>query len=179
MSNYKHGNWYCKPANEAEAKEIVERAVACGAKNSARLVYDGHSYGVHKGIVGVYEDGTEYTIDELREKFPLPGEQQTGWNVEGLPPVGWHGECSSDKSDWYECVVLRDGFIAHSDTQLGKEFWRVDSIDGLSFRPLSSERERWVEQALNVLQKDPCAMPAQLMGMIYDAIKSGDLKAPD
>lgn len=130
-----------------------------------------------KAMLGI--DAIEYTITQVRQKFPLPGEQQTGWNVEGLPPVGWHGECSSDKSDWYECVVLRDGFIAHSDTQLGKEFWRVDSIDGLSFRPLSSERERWVEQALNVLQKDPCAMPAQLMGMIYDAIKSGTLPVPE
>lgn len=31
MSEYKHGNWFCKPANEAEAKEIMDRAVASGA----------------------------------------------------------------------------------------------------------------------------------------------------
>lgn len=190
MSNYKHGNWYCKPANESEAREIVERAGASGARLYETLGnWDWNDYGAwgvcfgrthtQKADFYIEIDAIEYTITQVRQKFPLPGEQQTGWNVEGLPPVGWHGECSSDKSDWYECVVLRDGFIAHSDTQIGKEFWRVDSIDGLSFRPLSSEREQWVEQALNVLQKDPCAMPAQLMGMIYDAIKSGTLPVPE
>lgn len=27
MSNYKHGDWYCKPANEAEAREILAPAM--------------------------------------------------------------------------------------------------------------------------------------------------------
>ena len=33
MSEYKHGDWYCVPANEEEAREIIERAVASGADN--------------------------------------------------------------------------------------------------------------------------------------------------
>ena len=179
MSNYEHGNWYCKPADEAEAKEIIERAVASGARNdygrngsSCRI-----PYGVAYGCVdcGVTE-GTEYTIEQVREKFPLPGEQ-TKWNGEGLPPIGTicASKCPSGMTVVGEILKHHsDGVCALflSDDEF-TVFWQKE------FQPLRNERESWVEQALGVLQKDPCALPSQFVGMIYDAIQSGELKMPE
>ena len=188
---YKHGDWFCKPASEAEAREIIERAVASGAVNT--MQYNGNTprcdfYGVRNGVVHATDSGygpeckpeygPEYTIAELRQKFPLPGEQQQ-WNGEGLPPVGWHGECSSDKHGWFECVVLPDGFIAYTAND---KWWQVDDGNGvaLEFRPLRTERERFViaaQKYFNEECSEVCPAESTLLG-IYDALKSGELKAP-
>lgn len=89
MNNYKHGDWYCKPANEAEAKEIVERALASGA-GLFDSVGDGPDdsrwdlceyWGVLRGYTTIfhivnYSSNTLYTIEQVREKFPLLSELQ-------------------------------------------------------------------------------------------------------
>ena len=142
MSEYKHGNWFCKPANEAEAKEIMDRAVASGAKMLIRWSPDDKAFGVYDGVVSWDEEvGTRYTISKLREKFPLPGEDvKTGWSSEGFPTVGWHGECSSDKHEWFECVVLPDGLIACANKN--GRWWQIYSCEllALQFRQLRTER---------------------------------------
>lgn len=84
---YEHGNWFCKPANEAEAREIIERAVASGAKNRYDLEGDqlnSRYYGVYGGILTLkhrvyWTDaiGTEYTMQQVRQKFLLPGERES------------------------------------------------------------------------------------------------------
>lgn len=180
---YKYGDWYCKPANEAESKEIIERAVSSGARNiygrkgsSSRI-----PYGVVNGCLDCRViEGTEYTIEQVRKLFPLPGEQ-TKWDGEGLPPVGTVCE------HWWGGVYDDDvEIVQYRRNGNHVVFWRInkDCVDGAEiptaeFRPLRSEREHWVEQSLKVLQKDPCALPSQLMGMIYDAIQSGELKSPE
>lgn len=89
MSGYKHGNWYCKPANEAEAKEIIARALVSGASHTDRIgkntcypnVYE-WDYFQYWGVFGGYTcgnsdsffkdyAGVEYTIAQVREKFPI------------------------------------------------------------------------------------------------------------
>ena len=87
--NYKHGDWYCKPANEAEAKEVIERAVVSGAKLHEFVhhsedfhdngygwnmyphwgVYNGHT---HTTDAAAFDAVTVYTIMQVRELFPLP-----------------------------------------------------------------------------------------------------------
>ncbi len=178
---YKHGNWFCKPANEAEAKEIIERAVASGdVDNNRYWAFDAECYGVYNGVVGAYDAGAEYTIEQVREKFLLPGEQKQ-WILDGLPPVGWHGECTwLAEPEWFECFVLPDGFVAHrSRTDLG---WVTGNAHLFQFRPIRRERERWVEKAAIALHKDAVLTTEQASyaaGSIYDAIESGDLKAPE
>lgn len=82
MSNYKHGDWYCDPANEAEAREIIERALASGAElyESVGINYYWNSFigwGVEGGRTLTSDDWRKakpYTIEQVREKFPLPNE---------------------------------------------------------------------------------------------------------
>lgn len=191
MSEYKHGNWFCKPASQTEAREIIERAEESGAANRRGWSGNGTAYrcyGVKNGLVFYgskreWVDATEYTIEQLREKFPLPGKlTNTGWEGESQPPVGWYGECSPDEIKWYECMVLPDGFIAYSYTLYEKKYWGVDEIDGLIFRPICGERNRWIESAAVSAHKDAVLTPEQCSyaaSVIYDAIKSGDLKAPE
>lgn len=87
MSKYKHGDWYCKPASEAETLEIIKRALVNGVKIGDSIddgigllkwnVYP--HWGVKNGYIdtGYYDWHTYdaiYTIEQVREKFPLPHE---------------------------------------------------------------------------------------------------------
>lgn len=203
MSNYKYGDWYCKPASEKEAKEIIERALVSGAIRSETTVlfhwdsYD--AWGVMSGrtcteteISYRHAGATEYTIEELRQKFPLPSEKTNiEWNGEGLPPVGTvcdakipHRQSGELTHLWVKVVV-----IAHHEIK-GKIYSWVAAHDGfyppgeLEFRPLRTERERWVGAACAVFH-GRCMHDysgqhfVEAMGAVYDAIKSGKIKAPE
>lgn len=195
MNEYKYGNWYCKPANEAEAREIVERAVLNGAVRDECVgdlqwddcdawgVVDGRTYTGGIGHAGQSFYGkTQYTITELRQKFPLPGDsvEAEQWNGEGLPPVGWHGECTwGAKSTWHECVVC-PSVIAYKNI-CGRWVTDVfDSLGNLEFRPLRTEREKWIDDAHKIANDGGgFAASVQAIGALYDAIKSGQIKAPE
>lgn len=182
---YKHGDWYCKPANEAEAREIVDRAMKSGAINS--YTWKGSAtrfqYGVVNGRVEYGElNGTEYTIEELRKKFPLPDEKAIKWNGEGLPPVGTVCE------HWWGGVYDDDvEIVQYRRNGNHVVFWRInkDCVDGAEiptaeFRPLRSEREQWIDDAINVVGGKQAVISAEnVFGKIYDAIKSGQLIMPE
>lgn len=87
--SYKHGDWYCKPANKAEAEEIIERAVASGAKlhefveHSGEIHDNGHRWNMyphwgvcnghtHTSDAAAYDEVTLYTFKHVQELFPLP-----------------------------------------------------------------------------------------------------------
>lgn len=183
MNEYKHGDWYCEQANEAEAKEIIERAVASGAENAGGWIGTSVTcfYGVFNGYVSCnapedYINGNQYTIEQVREKFPLPSEYSQEWNGEGLPPVG------------AVCELINRGItveiIAHAEAKARRfavfkyydsnGLLTVDLREAPSFNPLRSERDRWVSEA----QKHCTEFSNNQLGKLYDAIKSGDLKAP-
>lgn len=189
MNNYKHGDWYCKHANEAEAHEIIERAVASGAKNAGG--WEGTSityfYGVFNGYVSCNDpddsrNGTQYTIEQVREKFPLPSEREAAqWDGKGLPPVG--AEC-----EYYDALkrMWIYAFIVAYDIGSDDAIWRRDKEGGqlyygsrVEFRPIRSERERWVEDVnANYTSGAHPSTVKEIAGYIFDAIKSGALKAP-
>lgn len=186
--SYKHGDWYCKPASKAEAKEIIDRAVASGAENMTNWCLDASNYCVYMGRITAYPKGKEYTIDELRHKFPLPGElegrnnQPDEWDGEGFPPVGtecelWWGGAYDDDVEIIQ--YRRNGNHA--------VFWRIakDCVDGAEiptaqFRPLRTEREKWIEAANIGLSGDVQALKhaESILKQIYDLLKSGQLKVP-
>lgn len=193
MNSYKHGNWYCKPASKEEAREIIERAVQSGADNPAKwtgdeTAYQFYCYGVKNGLV-LYGSEREwvvaikYTIEQVREKFPLPGEKRQ-WNGEGLPPVDCDHEFSANGVHWEERTILFKDDIsfltASKKFPASRWHYKVNDLD-LKFRPLRNERDRWVEAAQTYFNKERgevCPSELALIG-IYDALKSGDLKAPE
>lgn len=189
---YKHGDWYCKPANEEEAREIIERAVASGAERyedvgagagreyrwnlrSTWGVYNGHTCtSVPENDTDVLNGAAEYTIQQVRELFPLPGEcAQWKGPQDGFPPVGMVCEAIYDKA-WHRCEILKhkvnDSGMKVAACDFG--FMLAWSAD---FRPIRSERERWVSEA----QKHCTEFGSNQLGNLYDALKSGDLKAPE
>lgn len=188
MSDYLYGDWYCKPANEAEAKEIIERAMASGANNRHNYCRNStnYPYGVVNGRIdfGTWK-GTRYTIEQVREKFPLPGERvevEQGWSGEGLPPVDTVCEFRKNPDEWVKGVVFGHRHCNNGDVQVFIDL--IHSFDwsgDLSrFRPIRSERERWVED-VNTGYTSGAIIPSvkDIAGFIFDALKSGDLKAPE
>jgi hypothetical protein len=62
--------------------------------------------------------------------------------VNGIPPIGWYGECTWESNlFWYQCVILPDRKIAIDFV----ERWEVrptPKIKALNFRPIRSQAER-------------------------------------
>lgn len=182
MSNYKHGNWYCKPANESEAREIVERALESGAEKDETLKnYSWDEYGawgVRNGLTHTqrmdfyrYEDAIEYTIEQVRELFLLPDEQKE------KAPIYTH-EYRYSQGVYKLCRVV----VSETDT-LGKilvedQYGEYDLIHPANLRPLKSERDKWVESVLKLHYTNKLDLKS-FVGTLYDSIKSGDLKAPE
>src|SRR5690606_1562127 len=121
---------------------------------------------------------------QVRDMFPLPGEHtEQGCNGEGFPPVGWHGECTwGKKAVWHDCVVCPER-VAYKVVTGEWVVTKISSLEAVEFRPIRSERERWVEESSKVFH-GACMHDysgqhfALAMGAVYDALKSGDLKAP-
>lgn len=195
-------NWYCKPASEAEAVEIVRRAIANGAVvkevplgfdfSCAEFPWDYCAFwGVHDGntfthdVVG--DDFKRLTIQQVREQFPRPNEvkamsDKKEWQgmQDGFPPAEidievkkdgrWIGAMTVGKYyEWMVCAPFGGGFYGFS-------------IDDM--RPLRTDREKWVDAACAVFH-GRCMHDYSgqhfddAIGAVYDAIKSGTLKAPE
>lgn len=186
---YQYGNWFCKPANEAEAREIIERSVASGASNEVGLSGSGknyYCYGVNRGVVFYGSEaewvvGTEYSIEQVRELFPLPGEHtEQGWNGEGLPPIGVECEIEYNVNCWRPLIIIAEGkhtyFVRYTDLQ---DEDLLQKTGRLVFRPLRTERDQWVDAAHKIANDNSGSATFRAIGAVYDAIKSGDLKAPE
>ena len=158
-------NWCCKPTSEAEAVEIVRRAIANGAvvkEVPAGFDFAGAEFswnycefwGAYDGKTITHDGfdvmGEQLTIQQVREQFPLPYEvkvmsDKKEWQ-DGLPPIGFHGEITWGKKEkWFECVVIPGNAIAI----FSNGTWVVtDVFHDVAFRPLRTDREKWVEQAV-------------------------------
>lgn len=200
MNNYKHGDWYCKPSNEAEAREIVERAVASGAElfESVGEGTDKYRWNLRKywGVMRgstinfhdvKYANDTIYTIEKIREKFPLPGELKKPDQGDGvcLPLVGsvWvhnnseiyrvtgYANQSTTKPEQYPVTII------YQNVDNNTVWCRPASEWARSFK---TEREQFIGDVHDGY--DGGAHHSTVMdiaGRIYDALKSGDLKAPE
>lgn len=174
---YKHGDWYVKPANEAEAREIVERAVASGAYNKYLFAGGGMEYwcyGVRHGLVfygseDEWVDATQHTIAKVRELFPLPCDHK---QAKQKYPIGSTVEVRMNGA-WHPATVYgqaSDYIIARADG-----YWYDEYTDEY-VRPLRSDRDRWVAEA-EVAARTVGA--TNVIGAVYDALKSGTIKAPE
>lgn len=192
MSNYKYGDWFCRPETEAEAAEIVRLAIASGADNEGD--YEGDSvvtYGVKDGEVDMYHTkGTEYTLPQLRTMFG-----QSQWNGEGLPPVGTVCELSDET----EFLSLHTGrvitkplgekvAVAGHATRLDNEvvcvvIQPVSDMDcgfavgnhELMVNPLRTKREKWIEAAMLAGCLRARDGAKEVYGNLYDAGLAKDI----
>lgn len=181
---YMHGDWYCKPSNEEEAREIVERAVASGAINS--YTWKGSAtrfqYGVINGRVEYGElNGTEYTITELRNLFPLPGDKvKDRWDGEVLPPSGEDCEYSISGSKYKTCTFV--GINSRKSLVIENESGELLAFHDhqIKFRPIQTKREQFIDAAINAVGGKQAVIGAEdVFGKVYDALKSGQITAPE
>lgn len=100
----------------------------------------------------------------------------TEWHERGdLPPVGTECEVHTGTERWERCKILALSAMRHSpiavfQVGLNPPDWYAQAS---SFRPLRSDRERWVEQASSVVNK-----PGSGLQNLYDALLSGELPTP-
>ena len=148
-------NWYCKPSSEQEAFEIVERAIAngveskevVGANNSSRD--DKYSWNLCNGW-GVIANRTftldvvdweasdviEYTIEQVREKFPLPADnRESGESSE---------DCLVKQPNHYMLFPEHNLEVKHIVKRL------LDNIDS-SDMDITSNQAGWLQQAVQYL----------------------------
>lgn len=187
-------NWYCKPASEAEAIEIVRRALANGAVEKdvvSVMAIDGYKYkwdvfsfwGVHDGKTITFgatqSAGERLNIQEVRKHFPLPHEvkvmSKKEWQgpQDGLPPVGDWVMSPGGAKMFYVGTSSIGGHVFELE---GGGLTVVDSVDGFSQIP--NERDKWIDYVTGLV-KQGAQTDESLAGEIYDALKSGALKAPE
>ena len=162
-------NWYCKPASEAEAIEIVERAVANGVV--AKSIPSGFdfscdefswdycgfwgAYGgktITHGCTVLHEAGEQLTIQQVREQFPFPSEvkvmsDEKEWQgqQDGLPTYTHE---FSDVGVHKKCTIVTDktdsdGFILVEDA-----FGKYHLVQKHDLMVIRTERDKWIEQAV-------------------------------
>ena len=185
-------NWYCKPASEAEAIEIVERAVANGAVaeevprgfNSActefswdYCVFWGTYCGktITHGCTVLHDPGEQLTIQQVREQFPLPNEvknmsDKKEWQgqQDGLPPVGTVCDCIIE-GGWERIKVI--GVYEDARWALSEKGHYITCCSTKVLRPLRTEREKWIEQAAIHANKEGYIgeeLAVFIAGNIYD-----------
>lgn len=91
------------------------------------------------------------------------------WHERGeWPPAGWHGEMTwGAKVEWYECVILPKNRIARDTRNHDWGVFEIDSYADVQFRPMKSDREKFVEAA-TVIGK--IEMPFEsFISALYDA----------
>ena len=186
MSNYEHTDWCCQPANKAEAQEIVERAIASGAKikdvvGSRKIdPYPWDYYplwGVYHGETntGIKEWAELYTIAQLREIFPLPNEQKEE------KPIYTH-EYKYSQGVYVECKVIASKADTFGKILIENEYGQYVLTPPSNLRPLKSKCDKWVEDAAVFAHKHAVLTSEQAKHAayaIYKAITSGELKAPE
>lgn len=183
-----------KPTKE-EAIEIVERAVANGVvcfdavagmdvnPEASFYEYDEFEYwgiSMPRGTYTNYKksrlakSATKLTMDEYRAKFPC--EKYDGKSDE-WPKAGAKCEVLNDElisAEWEECEILFIGkFKVVYNSESCNE--RIANIDSCSFRPINTDRERFIEAALNAANKVKPECDVTFAGALYDA----GFKAPD
>jgi hypothetical protein len=174
----------------ARIGEIGNQAhnLACDYQNDENL-----SEKISKIASGLWDLAKKATIEPAASK-PHPTDTQptdSGAQISaewenGIPPGGWHGECTwGNKENSHECVILPGLKIAINFYTS----WSVDQIsqlEGVEFRPIRSQAEREREPVIIAALRaaDPPAddeiHPRQYLidslNILYDA---GMLRMPD
>ena len=137
------------------------------------------------GESDIYEVGF-HKLENTVGKRVYPPETKPVWNGVGIPPVGTVCEFSSEgHHDGFMWCIFRGcmsdgGFIIEYHHATSPEMVTCDCFDPdlTKFRPIKSDKERWVDDSLSILLKNPAACPREYMGMLYDALISGELPLP-
>lgn len=205
FSDNKPGRVVCSKEEFMEAKSSVVKSVedavraCCGVWPTESVNHLGMGRGWSGGYVGDEPDflAIDATcIKVTRAEFEEEARRQ-GY-VEGFKghpddvafkggplPVGWHGECSwGQKVNWVECIKLLGNLIARRKFHWDSREWIVDSIEpDYEFRPLKSDRERWVELAVDAYKSSKKGIytncELKCIELIYDAMASGELPTPE
>lgn len=117
------------------------------------------------------------------------------WNGEGLPPVGTVCEHHSGRK--YEVTgyanqdtEMPDVFpvtIIYRNTDTGKVWCRPFEQWKASFKPVKSDRDKWVDECAKILSNEHIRVTDTVKNLfmfkgeasaIYDALKSGKLPTP-
>ena len=111
-----------------------------------------------------------------------PPETRSEWNGEGLPPVGTVCEVNHT-GEWYLTKIIGyDEFLPVFKVDWSDRYAYASGKD-FRFRPIKSDKEKWVEQASKTFHTncivDYTGQPF-LHGLdgIYDALISGELPIP-
>ena len=134
--------------------------------------FDHSHYMYYRGGVK-FPFNTSFCMDDLVDVQLVC--DKTEWNGEGLPPVGtvcegWLG------NGWYECEVLAHKELGTACYFPEFEYYSLKWIE--RFRPIKSDREKWIENTMESFNKTNGISIKCAIEHIYDAIASGELPIP-
>lgn len=137
---------------------------------------DGRMKYVDSGVVSPTWQADEVPVVHYKVADHHPDMQRKEWNGEGLPPVGVPVmiQCTADGAECKGTIMYLDDDVCvwrwADDTQ---SLW--NETEDMRFKPIRSERDEWVDWASEHFCDDSAT---ETMARVYDALKSGKLKAP-
>ena len=111
-----------------------------------------------------------------------PPETKPEWNGKDLPPVGTVCKYKYERNgNWCvgECKILgRDGDWVWFKPTCTKHRTMIETE--VSFSPIKSDKEKWVNAAMGIHYPDRSVLPVlrPALTTIYDALQSGELPMP-
>jgi hypothetical protein len=97
--------------------------------------------------------------------------------VNGIPPIGWHGECTwGNKEAWPECVILTNGKIAIERYE-NWSFSTISDYREIEFRPIRSHAERERDDLARALLDDLDDLELNISGNTATRIADGIIAA--
>ena len=121
------------------------------------------------------------------ENEHYPPETKSGWNGEGLPPVGTVCEVLNINTWHLTKIIGYDNGLPVFKVDWSERYCYACGED-FKFSPLKSDKEKWIDQAVEILSNDYTRVTDIVKNrgyfegaavVIYEALISGELLIPE
>lgn len=156
--------------NELIFNKLDTHTYVDSTMNALRFHYHGNSYRVTTDLSVEKVDGSDNGARQL-EKL-LRGEH---WDGTGLPPVGTECEFLSNDTTWGKVVIIGYDCDRVVFKPSGETYYGIEPSERQIFRPLRTERDKAIEQIIEVRSNYGPRTSRRKAAAIYDAIVAGKI----
>lgn len=152
---------YCRTADDIRA--VAAAAPSLRSRLPSKPLPVGQYIGSWDGLLTASATPFGREFGNVSDAVAFLNSLQAPWGGTGLPPVGTVCEINLTSGEWIKCTILFSGndLIVFHD---GEEE-RAEYSNPKCFRPIRTDRERFIEAA----KKHGSVDPDEWMGSLYDA----------
>ena len=174
-------------ASDEDVKAVIEACVELGAYRSLVhgvpvgdfVIWDGEN-----DVWICYDDSEGRPVISINQALGRESEvEKNDWlsTMDGLPPAGAECEVMNpqlDNAQWEKCKILYMGkFICVYESESCLERSGNHDLYNIQFRPLKTEKEKFVERLVLIMNDNTNATFTEISGILYDkGLRFTDIK---